>query len=208
VLVNDVWGGDPLTTWHKPIWEQDLDQGFRLLRQAIDTHIITSHYALPLLIRRPGGLVIEMGDGTTRYNATNYRLSAFYDLVKWSVNRLAFAWSKDLADHGATAVALTPGWLRSEMMLEIYGVTEENWRDACAKEPHFAISETPAYVGRAVAALAADDERARWNGESVSSGELAKIYGFTDLDGSQPDAWRYLVEVQDPGKPADVTGYR
>ncbi|WP_328472432.1 SDR family oxidoreductase [Actinoplanes sp. NBC_00393] len=208
VLVNDVWGGDELTTWDKPIWEQDLDQGFRLLRQAIDTHIITSHYALPLLIRRPGGLVIEMGDGTTEYNATNYRLSAFYDLVKWSVNRLAFAWSKDVAEHGATSVALTPGWLRSEMMLEIYGVTEENWRDACAKEPHFAISETPAYVGRAVAALAADDDRARWNGKSVSSGELAKIYGFTDLDGSQPDAWRYLVEVQDPGRPADVTGYR
>jgi NAD(P)-dependent dehydrogenase (short-subunit alcohol dehydrogenase family) len=208
VLVNDVWGGDPLTTWHKPIWEQPLEPGFRLLRQAIDTHIITSHFALPLLIRRPGGLVVEIGDGTTRYNATNYRLSAFYDLAKWSVNRLAFAWSADLGAHGATAVALTPGWLRSEMMLDIYGVTEQNWHDACAKEPHFAISETPAYVGRAVAALAADDDRSRWNGKSVSSGELAQVYGFTDVDGSRPDAWRYLVEVQDPGKPADVTGYR
>jgi NAD(P)-dependent dehydrogenase (short-subunit alcohol dehydrogenase family) len=208
VLVNDVWGGDPLTTWNKPIWEQPLEPGFRLLRQAIDTHIITSHFALPLLIRRPGGLVVEIGDGTTGYNATNYRLSAFYDLAKWSVNRLAFVWSAELAAHGATAVALTPGWLRSEMMLDIYGVTEQNWRDACAKEPHFAISETPAYVGRAVAALAADDDRSRWNGKSVSSGELAQIYGFTDVDGSRPDAWRYLVEVQDPGKPADVTGYR
>ncbi|MEU4625626.1 SDR family oxidoreductase [Actinoplanes sp. NPDC023801] len=208
VLVNDVWGGDPLTTWHKPIWEQPLEPGLRLLRQAIDTHIITSHFALPLLIRRPGGLVVEIGDGTTAYNAVNYRLSAFYDLAKWSVNRLAFAWSAELAGHGATAVALTPGWLRSEMMLEHYGVTEQNWRDACAKEPHFAISETPAYVGRAVAALAADDDRARWNGKSVSSGELARVYGFTDVDGSRPDAWRYLVEVQDPGKPADVTGYR
>ncbi|GIE29647.1 short-chain dehydrogenase [Actinoplanes italicus] len=208
VLVNDVWGGDPLTTWHKPIWEQPLEPGLRLLRQAVDTHIITSHYALKLLIRRPGGLVVEIGDGTTDYNAVNYRLSAFYDLAKWSVNRLAFAWSTDLADHGSTAVALTPGWLRSEMMLEHFGVTEENWRDACAKEPHFAISETPAYVGRAVAALAADDDRARWNGKSVSSGELAQVYGFTDVDGSRPDAWRYLVEVQDPGKPADVTGYR
>jgi NAD(P)-dependent dehydrogenase (short-subunit alcohol dehydrogenase family) len=208
VLVNDVWGGDPLTTWHKPIWEQPLEPGLRLLRQAIDTHIITSHYALPLLIRRPGGLVVEIGDGTTEYNAANYRLSAFYDLAKWSVNRLAFAWSVDLADHGATAVALTPGWLRSEMMLEHFGVTEDTWRDACAKEPHFAISETPAYVGRAIAALAADGERARWNGKSVSSGELAQVYGFTDVDDSRPDAWRYLVEVQDPGKPADVTGYR
>ena len=208
VLVNDVWGGDPLTTWHKPIWEQPLEPGQRLLRQAIDTHIITSHFAMPLLIRRPGGLVVETGDGTTAYNAVNYRLSAFYDLAKWSVNRLAFAWSKDLAGYGGTAVALTPGWLRSEMMLEIYGVTEENWRDACAKEPHFAISESPAYVGRAVAALAADGDRARWTGQSVSSGELARVYGFTDLDGSRPDAWRYLVEVQDPGRTADVTGYR
>ncbi|WP_127500987.1 SDR family oxidoreductase [Actinoplanes solisilvae] len=208
VLVNDVWGGDPLATWHKPVWEQPLDAGFRLLRLAIDTHIITSHFAMPLLIRKPGGLVIEVGDGTTDYNDKNYRLSVFYDLAKTSVNRLAFAWSKDLPEHGATAVALTPGWLRSEMMLEHYGVTEDNWLDGTAKEPHFAISETPAYVGRAVAALAADPDRARWNGTSVSSGELAQVYGFTDLDGSRPDAWRYLVEVQDAGLPADVTGYR
>ncbi|MET0418042.1 MAG: SDR family oxidoreductase [Actinoplanes sp.] len=208
VLVNDVWGGDPLATWDKPVWEQSLENGFRLLRLAIDTHIVTSHYALPLLIRRPGGLVVEIGDGTTAYNTTNYRLSVFYDLAKWSVNRLAFAWSRELAEHGATAVALTPGWLRSEMMLEHFGVTEENWRDGAAKEPHFAISETPVYVGRAVAALAADPDRARWNGRSTSSGELAQAYGFTDVDGSRPDAWRYLVEVQDPGKPADVTGYR
>ncbi|MEU8229395.1 SDR family oxidoreductase [Actinoplanes sp. NPDC048967] len=208
VLVNDVWGGDPLATWHKPVWEQQLDPGLRLLRLAVDTHIITSHFALPLLIRTPGGLVVEMGDGTTAYNTVNYRLSVFYDLAKWSVNRLAFAWSQELAEHGATAVALTPGWLRSEMMLDNYGVTEENWREATEREPHFAISETPAFVGRAVVALAADEDRARWNGRSVSSGELAQVYGFTDLDGSRPDAWRYLVEVQDPGKPADVTGYR
>jgi NAD(P)-dependent dehydrogenase (short-subunit alcohol dehydrogenase family) len=208
VLVNDVWGGDPLTTWHKPVWEQPLEPGLRLLRLAVDTHIITSRYALPLLIREPGGLVVEVGDGTTAYNQVNYRLSVFYDLAKWSVNRLAFAWSREVAEHGATAVALTPGWLRSEMMLEHYGVTEETWRDATRTEPHFAISESPAYVGRAVAALAADPDRARWNGRSVSSGELAQVYGFTDLDGSRPDAWRYLVEVQDPGRPADVTGYR
>ena len=208
VLVNDVWGGDPLATWDKPVWEQDLDPGLRLLRLAVDTHIITSHFALALLIRTPGGLVVEVGDGTTAYNEVNYRQSVFYDLAKWSVNRLAFVWSEELAGHGATAVAVTPGWLRSEMMLEIFGVTEDNWRDALVKEPHFAISESPAYVGRAIAALAADDGRARWNGRSVSSGELAQVYGFTDLDGSRPDAWRYLVEVQDPGKPADVTGYR
>jgi len=208
VLVNDVWGGDPLATWHKPVWEQPLEPGLRLLRLAVDTHIITSHFLMPLLIRRPGGLVVEVGDGTTAYNERNYRLSVFYDLAKVSVNRLAFAWSKDLAEHGGTSVALTPGWLRSEMMLDNYGVTEQNWRDGTKIEPHFAISESPAFVGRAVAALAADPDRARWNGQSTSSGELARVYGFTDLDGSRPDAWRYLVEVQDPGRPADVTGYR
>ena len=208
VLVNDIWGADPLITWHKPVWEQPLEGGFRTLRLAIDTHIITSHYALPLLIRNPGGLVVEMGDGTTEYNATNYRLSVFYDLAKMSVNRLAYSQAQELREHGATAVALTPGWLRSEMMLDLFGVTEENWRDATANEPHFVISESPAFVGRAVAALAADPDKTRWSGQSLSSGQLAQVYGFTDLDGSQPDAWRYIVEVQDPGKPADATGYR
>ncbi|WP_433797147.1 SDR family oxidoreductase [Actinoplanes sp. CA-252034] len=208
VLVNDIFGGDPLTTWHKPVWEQPLEPGLRLLRLAIDTHIITSHYALPLLIRNPGGLVIEVGDGATGYNAANYRLSVFYDLAKWSVNRLAFTWSHELADHGATAVNVTPGWLRSELMLDTFGVTEQNWRDACTKEPHFAISESPALIGRGIAALAADPGRDRWNGRSVSSFDLAEAYDLTDVDGSRPDAWRYVVEVQDAGRPADVTGYR
>ncbi|TDB94220.1 SDR family NAD(P)-dependent oxidoreductase [Micromonospora fluostatini] len=208
ILVNDVWGGDALTTWHEPVWRQPLDAGLRLLRLAVDTHLVTSHFALPLLIREPGGLVVEMGDGTTEYNATNYRLSIFYDLAKTAVNRLAFAQARELEPHGCTAVALTPGWLRSEAMLEHFGVTEATWRDATATEPHFVISESPAFVGRAVAALAADPDRARWNGRSTSSGELAQVYGFTDLDGSRPDAWRYLVEVQDRGRPADATGYR
>ena len=149
-----------------------------------------------------------MTDGTAGYNAVNYRLSAFYDLAKTSVIRLAWGHGRELAPHGATAVALTPGWLRSEMMLDIFGVTEANWRDALAAQPHFAISETPLYVGRAVAALAADEDRARWNGMSLSSGGLAQEYGFTDADGSRPDAWRYMVEVQDAGRPADATGYR
>ncbi|MGI5213155.1 SDR family oxidoreductase [Plantactinospora sp. CA-290183] len=208
VLVNDVWGADPLITWHKPVWEQPLDAGFRALRLAVDTHIVTSHFALPLLIRRPGGLVVEVGDGTTAYNTATYRLSVFYDLAKMSVNRLAFSWAHELREYGGTAVALTPGWLRSEAMLEIFGVTEENWRDATVDQPHFVISETPAYVGRAVAALATDPDRARWSGQSLSSGQLAQVYGFTDLDGSQPDAWRYIVEVESAGRPADATGYR
>jgi NAD(P)-dependent dehydrogenase (short-subunit alcohol dehydrogenase family) len=209
VLVNDIWGGEHLTEWNTPLWEHDLAGGLRLLRLAIDTHLITSHFALALLIRRPGGLVVEMTDGTLSYNAANYRLSAYYDLAKTAALRLAFSQGKELAPHGASAVALTPGWMRSEMMLDIYGVTEENWREGEGGNPHFrAISESPRFVGRAVAALAADPEVARRNGGSFSSGGLAREYGFTDIDGSQPDAWRYMVEVQDPGLPPDATGYR
>jgi NAD(P)-dependent dehydrogenase (short-subunit alcohol dehydrogenase family) len=207
VLVNDIWGGELLFEWNKPVWEHDLDNGLQILRLPIDTHLITSHFALPLLIREPGGLVVEMTDGTREYNAEHYRVSTFYDLAKTAVIRLAFAQGHELAPHGCTAVALTPGWLRSEMMLEHYGVTEANWRDGAATNPHFAaISESPQFVGRAVAALAGDPEVHRRNGGSFSSGELAREYGFTDLDGSQPDAWRYIVEVQDAGRPADPTG--
>lgn len=208
ILVNDIWGGEKLFEWNKPVWEHNLDNGLRLLRLGIDTHLITAHHALPLLIERPGGLLVEVTDGTADYNAQVYRLSVFYDLVKTAAIRMAWDHAKDLARHGATAVAITPGWMRSEMMLEIYKVTEANWRDALTAQPHFAISETPRFTGRAVAALAADPGRARWNGQSLSSGGLAKAYGFTDLDGSAPDCWRYIVEVQDAGRPADTTGYR
>ena len=209
VLVNDIWGGERLFEWNSPLWEHDLEQGLRLLRLAIDTHLITSHFALRLIIREAGGLVVEMTDGTREYNAENYRVSAFYDLAKTAVIRLAFAQSVELASHGCTAVALTPGWMRSEMMLDNYRVTEANWRDGAAVNPHFAaISESPRFVGRAVAALAADPDVHRRNGGSFSSGGLAREYGFTDVDGSQPDAWRYLVEVQDAGRPADPAGYR
>jgi NAD(P)-dependent dehydrogenase (short-subunit alcohol dehydrogenase family) len=208
VLVNDIWGGEKLMEWNKPVWEHDLQNGLRLLHLAIDTHLITAHHALPLMIERPGGLLVEMTDGTAEYNADHYWLSPFYDLAKVAVIRMAWAHAKDLAPHGATSVALTPGWLRSEMMLDAFGVTEASWRDATAKVPHFVISESPRFVGRAVAALAADRDRARWNSQSLSSGGLAQVYGFTDLDGSQPDAWRYLPQVQEAGKPADATGYR
>jgi NAD(P)-dependent dehydrogenase (short-subunit alcohol dehydrogenase family) len=207
VLVNDIWGGERLFDWNAPVWEHDLEKGLRMMRLGLDTHLITSHFALPLLIREPGGLVVEMTDGTREYNDPNYRSPAFYDLVKNAVIRLAFAQGEELAPHGCTAVALTPGWLRSEMMLEGMGVTEENWREG--RNPHFAaISESPRFVGRAVAALAADPDVQQRNGGSFSSGGLAREYGFTDLDGSQPDCWRYLVEVQDAGRPADATGYR
>ena len=207
VLVNDIWGATTME-WNATVWESDLDVGLRTLRLGVDTHAITSHFALPLLIRTPGGLVVEVTDGTDDYNATNYRVSFFYDLAKAAVGRMAFALAHELAPHGATAVSLTPGWLRSEAMLEAYRVTEDTWHDATAFQPHFAISESPAFVGRAVAALAQDPDVARWNGQSLSSGQLAQVYGFTDVDGSRPDAWRYVPEVQDAGKPADVTGYR
>jgi NAD(P)-dependent dehydrogenase (short-subunit alcohol dehydrogenase family) len=207
VLVNDIWGATTME-WDRSVWESTLDVGLHTLRLAIDTHAITSHFALPLLIKAPGGLVVEVTDGTGEYNATNYRVSFFYDLAKAANLRMAFALAHELQPHGATAVSLTPGWLRSEAMLEAFGVTESNWRDATERVPHFAISESPAFVGRAVAALARDPDVSRWNGQTLSSGQLAKVYGFTDLDGSQPDAWRYLPEVQDAGKPADTTGYR
>jgi NAD(P)-dependent dehydrogenase (short-subunit alcohol dehydrogenase family) len=207
VLVNNIWGATSME-WDKTVWESSLDIGLRTLRLAVDTHAITSHFAIPLLLRTPGGLVVEVTDGTREYNEANYRVSFFYDLAKAANLRMAYALGHELGSRSATAVALTPGWLRSEAMLDAYRVTEDNWRDATKVSPHFAISESPRYVGRAVAALAADPDVARWNGQSLSSGQLAKVYGFTDLDGSQPDAWPYVVEVQDVGKPADTNGYR
>jgi NAD(P)-dependent dehydrogenase (short-subunit alcohol dehydrogenase family) len=211
VLVNDIWGAELLkggpSEWDTPIWELDIDAGLRLLRLAVDTHLITSHHLLPLLVDRPGGLLVEVTDGTMDYNASRYRISVFYDLAKVAVNRLGFSQGHELAPHGGTAVALTPGWLRSEIMLEVFGTTEENWR-VHHGPPDFALSESPRYVGRAVAALAADPERARWNQQSLDSGRLAREYGFTDVDGSQPDSWRFITEVREPGLEADYDDYR
>src|SRR6266540_3965491 len=203
VLVNDIWGAEQLkggpADWNKPIWELDLDDGLRILRLAIDTHLITSHHLLPLLIDKPGGLLVEVTDGTAEHNATRYRISVFYDLAKVAVNRLAFSQGHELEPFGATAVALTPGWLRSEIMLDNYAVSEKNWRESDIAPPDFALSESPRYVGRAVVALASDRDRARWNQQSVNSGQLAREYGFTDVDGSQPDMWRFIEEVREPG---------
>jgi NAD(P)-dependent dehydrogenase (short-subunit alcohol dehydrogenase family) len=209
VLVNDIWGAEHLFEWSSPVWEHDLERGLRLLRLAIDTHLITSHHALGLLVRRPGGLVVEVTDGTAAYNVDHYRLSIFYDLAKTSVIRMAWALAQEVAPRGGTAVALTPGWLRSEAMLEIHRVSESNWRDATERAPHFCISESPRYVGRAVAALAGDPDVRRWNGQSLSSGGLAQVYGFTDVDGTRPDCWRYMVEVveREGAQPGDA-GYR
>src|SRR5512139_530068 len=190
LLVNDIWGGDDLMSFGTPFWEQDLDRGFRLLRRAIDTHIITSHRAVPLMIARRRGLVIEITDGddeTVRLLPDGYRGSFFYDLAKNSVNRLALAQSSELRPYGIAALALTPGFLRSEAMLDGFGVTEDDWRDAVAEDPHFIASETPAFVGRAVVALAADPHVMRKSGGSYNTWDLAKEYGFTDADGGRAD---------------------
>jgi NAD(P)-dependent dehydrogenase (short-subunit alcohol dehydrogenase family) len=175
----------------------------------IDTHLITSAKALPLMLRHDGGLVVEVTDGTSEYNK-NFRqqVGFYYDLVKAAVERITIGLAAELDGLDCTAVAVTPGWLRSERMLEHFGVTEQSWRDALQDEPHFCISESPAYVGRAIAALTADPRAARYAGTIVSSAQLARTYGVTDADGTQPDCWRYLVEIQNPGRPATELGYR
>ncbi|SFS33777.1 SDR family oxidoreductase [Saccharopolyspora flava] len=209
VLVNDL-GGEHLMDWNKPIWQQDLGKGLQRLRTGIEAHMITAHFALALLSRRPGGLVVELTDGTAEVNDRFYRdeCGAFFDIAKTAMHRLARAEGEELAPLGGTAVSLTPGWLRSEMMLDVYGVTEDNWRESTIAPPSFAIAESPAYIGRAVVALASDPEVARWNTRSLSSGFLAREYGFTDTDGSQPDCWRYALEVEWVGGEGDVADYR
>lgn len=183
ILVNSVWGGDPLTDWEHPLWEQDLEAGLTLLRQAVETHVITSRFLLPLMAARGRGLVVEVTDG----NTARYRGSFFYDLAKSAVIRLAVAQAAELQPHGVAAVAITPGFLRSEAVLEHFGVTEDNWRDGAATDPHFAHSETPAYLGRAVAALAADPAVMARTGRALATWSLSREYGFTDTDGSRPD---------------------
>ncbi|MEU1423307.1 SDR family oxidoreductase [Kitasatospora sp. NPDC005751] len=183
VLVNSVWGGDQLTDWTHPLWEQDLDTGLRLLRRAVETHVITSRFALPLMVARRSGLVVEVTDG----NTARYRGSFFYDLAKSAVIRLAVAQAAELKPHDVAAVAITPGFLRSEAMLEHFGVTEANWRDGVAQDPNFAHSETPAYLGRAVAALAADPAVMAKTGRALATWGLYREYGFTDADGTRPD---------------------
>ncbi|MCO5968707.1 SDR family oxidoreductase [Actinoallomurus soli] len=206
VLVDDTWGGDQWVEW-KPLWEHDLDNGLRALRNGLETHLITLHTVLPLLVRRGRGLVVEVTDGDDMFN-DRYRGSMFFDMVKVAITRLGKMLRDELAPHGVTSLSLTPGFLRSEEVLEHFGVTEENWRDGIAKDQWFAISETPRYIGRAVAALAADPEVGRWSGRALSSGVLAKHYGFTDLDGSQPEASRFFEEVYFGKKDAPVEDYR
>jgi len=182
ILINDIWGGDPLTEWGKTFWEVDVQQGFTMMERAIHTHIITSRHGVPLMLDGDGGLIVELTDGAFY----GYRGQLFYDLCKMSVIRLAYAMSVELADHPITAVAMTPGFLRSEAVLDHFGVTEENWRDAVEKDAHFALSETPLLVGRAIAALAADPDVHRRAGQVLTCWDLARHYDVKDTDGRQP----------------------
>jgi NAD(P)-dependent dehydrogenase (short-subunit alcohol dehydrogenase family) len=182
LLVNDIWGGDARTQWGTPFWELDLEQGFRLLRTAVHTHLVTAKHAAPLLMANKG-LLVEVTDG----DSWTYRGNLFYDLAKSTVMRLAWDLHEELAPKGATALAVTPGFLRSEAVLDHFGVTAATWRDGIAKDAHFEHSETPRFVGRGVAALAADPRVGRKGGRTWASWTLAKEYGFTDADGSRPD---------------------
>jgi NAD(P)-dependent dehydrogenase (short-subunit alcohol dehydrogenase family) len=199
----------PVGKFGKKLLEHQLAGGLRMLRMGIDTHLITAALALPLVLRNPGGLVIEMTDGTFEYNR-KYRegVGFYYDLVKAAVERITTGLTAELRDQPCTALAVTPGWLRSEAMLDHFGVTEQTWRDATSREPHFICSESPAYVARGIAALAADPAVARYSGKSLTSGQLARIYGVTDTDGSRPDGWSYITEIEAPGLPAREAGYR
>jgi NAD(P)-dependent dehydrogenase (short-subunit alcohol dehydrogenase family) len=209
VLVNDIFGGHPYAQWDKKLWEHDIGGGLQMLRMGVHTHLITSARALPLILRGRAGLVVEMTDGTSEYNSAFRRdVGFYYDQVKAAVERIVIGLAAELADSGCTAVGVTPGWMRSEQMLDNFGVTEANWRDALERVPHFCSSETPTYTGRAVAALAADPDIGRYAGRVLSTAELARTYGVTDVDGTQPDCWRYLVEIQDPGRPPTELGYR
>lgn len=190
ILINDVWGGETLIEWGKPFWELSLERMYTLMERAVYSHIITSRYGAPLMVEQRHGLIVEITDGDT----LDYRGNFLYDLVKTSVIRLAYGMAQELKPHDVTAVAVTPGFLRSEEMLEHFGVTEANWQDGAKKDPHFIASETPYFVGRAVAALAADPNVAAKSGKALSSWGLSDEYHFSDIDGRQPHWGRYFAE--------------
>lgn len=203
ILVNDIFGGDRYAEWDKPLWEHDLNGGLRMLRMGVETHLITLAKTIPLMLRGGNGVIIEMTDGTEEYNA-NFRQNVgfYYDLVKANVGRIVKALRFELTNFPVTAVGVTPGWLRSEAMLENFGVTEDNWRDACAVTPGFEISESPTYVARGVAALIGDPQVSRFSGTILTSRQLSDLYGVTDIDGSRPDCWglieAYGADYTDP----------
>jgi NAD(P)-dependent dehydrogenase (short-subunit alcohol dehydrogenase family) len=184
ILVNDVWGGDSFVQWDKPLWDHPLDATLGVLRNGVETHLITSHFAIPLMLEGAGGLVVEVGDG--KYEVP-YRANLPYDLVKTAVARMGQALAHELGPHGVTALTVTPGYLRSESMLDHFGVTEQTWREAVERVPYFGHSETPHLLGRGIAALAADPERGRFAGQCLGSWDLMHTYDLVDADGTRPD---------------------
>lgn len=209
ILVNNLWGGDHLLRWRTKLWDHDLDEGLRILRLGVESHLITAHTLLPLLIEHPNGLYIEVTDGTAEYNREHYRENVFYDLAKVAPQRIAFGMAQELESVSGTAVCVTPGWIRSEAMLDThFKVTEENWRDGAEHDRHFLISETPSFLGRGIAALAADADVHRFSGSVLSSFDLSREYGTTDVDGSRPDAWSYIREVVEGGADKTADDYR
>ncbi len=195
VVVNNIFGGDRYAQWATPIWDHDLDGGLRMLRMGVETHIITAALALPLMLDTEDGLIVEMTDGTSSANAGDRPgVGFYYDFVKAGVDRLVRNFARDLHDTAVAAVGVTPGWLRSERMLEGFGITEETWPEFCHKEPSFGISESPTYVARGVSALAADGDRGRFAGDVVTARQLADAYDVTDVDGSRPDCWGLIAD--------------
>lgn len=209
ILVNDIFGGHPFTEWENRLWEHDLTKGFTMLRYGVGTHLITNTKAIPLMLRSGGGLIVEMTDGTSEFNKSYRRnVGFYYDLVKANVERITIGLAAELENDPIAAVAVTPGWMRSEQMLENFGVSEDNWTDAVKERPNFCISETPFFVAKGVVALASDKDSRRWSGKVLSSHDLAVEYGVTDIDGSKPDCWRFIEEVESKNLPLDCTGYR
>jgi NAD(P)-dependent dehydrogenase (short-subunit alcohol dehydrogenase family) len=208
LLVNDMFGGDRYAQWDKPLWEHDLHGGWRMMEMGVHSHLITAALAIPLMLEGKDGLIVEMTDGTHEYNV-NFRdgVGFYYDLVKANVERIVIGLTHELSDHHVTAVAVTPGWLRSEQMLDGFGVTEERWRDAVATRPGFAISESPTYVARGIAALAADPDKATLGGQVLTSRQLADRYDVTDIDGSKPDCWGQMA-AEAAGVPAPIDEFR
>jgi NAD(P)-dependent dehydrogenase (short-subunit alcohol dehydrogenase family) len=195
VLVNDIFGGDRYAQWQTPFWEHDLEGGLRMLRMGIETHVITASLALPVMLQTGGGLLVEMTDGTSEANSGDRPgVGFYYDFVKAGVDRLVRKFARDLSDTSVAAVGVTPGWMRSERMLEGFGITEDTWREFCRKEPSFGISESPTYVARGVSALAADEGRRRFAGQVVTARQLADAYDVTDVDGSRPDCWALIAD--------------
>lgn len=210
VLVNDIFGGDRYAEWAKPLWEHDLHGGLRMLRMGIDTHLITSTLAIPLMLDGGAGLVVEVTDGPSEVNATpRAGVGFYYDLVKAAVDRIVTGLAAETAGTPLTTLGVTPGWLRSEAMLDHFGVSEATWLDACRETPGFAISESPAYVARGVAALAADPARDRFAGQVLTARQLADTYGVTDVDGSRPDCWGLIADRGwDEQSPDVIAAYR